>query len=479
MQRPFVLPVQTALGKYFYEVNRNEIVKVNEELFNYIKKVLESDEPELVEAAEAIKEQFADLQECGYLAPKRVERIEHPATSQVENYLNRGVQKLTLQVTQNCNLRCKYCIYSENSNLNQRSHSNNVMSWETAKRAIDFYRDHSADMESASIGFYGGEPLLAFPLIKNAVEYAEEIFEGREIIYAMTTNATLMTDEMIDFMLAHKFKLTFSVDGPKSVHDKNRVFRDGSGSYDTMMKNIQLAYDKDPQKLKDAMINMVVEGSQDYQELLTLFNEPALVNTTVRHSFIEEDNIAQRPSSEFITEYNYDRFLTLFEYFRGPKNKTYTNKLMEQNILSFSLNVGNFTTRVVQFTANPSGSCIPGKMRLFVNYAGDFYPCEKVNENQVVKIGSLDSGFDFDKVRAVINVGRLDEEKCKNCWTLALCGTCARVADDGQKLSSEQRNGICKNFKLAAYDKILERILAFENQEHKRVINHLNGVNEK
>lgn len=106
MQRPFVLPVQTALGKYFYEVNRNEIVKVNEELFDYIKKVLESDEPELVEAAEAIKEQFADLQECGYLAPKRVERIEHPATSQVENYLTRGMGKLTLQVTQNCNLRC-------------------------------------------------------------------------------------------------------------------------------------------------------------------------------------------------------------------------------------------------------------------------------------------------------------------------------------------------------------------------------------
>lgn len=468
MQRPFVLPVQTALGKYFYEVNRNEIVKVNEELFDYIKKVLESDEPELVEAAEAIKEQFADLQECGYLAPKRVERIEHPATSQVENYLSRCIGNLTLQVTQSCNLRCKYCIYSENSNLNQRSHSSNVMSWETAKRAIDFYRDHSIDMDSATIGFYGGEPLLAFPLIKKIVKYSEMVFEGRNIYFGMTTNATLMTEEVIDFMLAHNFKLTFSVDGPKKVHDKNRVFSNGMGSFDIMMKNIQLAFDKDPKKLNESIINMVVGGTQDYKELLPLFNEPALENITVRNSFVEEDNIPQSPSIEYTIEFSYDRFLTLVEYFRGPKNKTYVNKLVEQNIKAFSTDIENFSPRILLPTATPNGACVPGKTRLLVNCFGDFYPCEKVNEGAAMKIGSLDVGFNYDKIKNILNVGQLDSEKCKNCWAITLCGVCARVADTGEVLSKGLRNNACKNFQFTAYGKILGRILAFEDQHHKR-----------
>lgn len=469
MQRPFVLPVQTALGKYFYEVNRNEIVKVNEELFDYIKKVLESDEPELVEAAEAIKEQFADLQECGYLAPKRVERIEHPATSQVENYLNRGVQKLTLQVTQNCNLRCKYCIYSENSNLNQRSHSNNVMSWETAKRAIDFYRRSSIDFDDVTIGFYGGEPLLAFPLIKDVVRYAEEVFEGREIVFTITTNATLMNEEVIDFMLTHKFNITLSIDGPKRVQDKNRVFCDGSGSYDKMMENVKMAYDKDPKKLKDALVNMVVEPTQDYEELLTLFNEPVLQNVNARTAFVEEDNMTKGASRDYMEKYNYDRFLTFLEYFRG-ENKVYPNKIMEQETLSFSTSIGRFSTRVIQPIASPSGSCVPGKLRLFVNCFGDFYPCEKVNENSAMKIGSLDRGFDYDKVRKLLNAGQLDPERCKSCWAISLCGICPRVFDGNLRISAENHRRICNGFRLVAYNKIREKILVFENGQHMRDI---------
>ena len=103
------------------------------------------------------------------------------------------------------------------------------MSLETAKKAILFYREHSRDKDRAIIGFYGGEPLLAFPLIVESVKYAEEIFAGVDISFNITTNATLLTDEIIDFLLDHHFKLTFSLDGPNEVQDKNRIFANGSG----------------------------------------------------------------------------------------------------------------------------------------------------------------------------------------------------------------------------------------------------------
>ena len=134
--------------------------------------------------------------ECGYLSSANVKQIEHPLSNLSEHLLARGLEKMTLQVTQNCNLRCKYCIYSEVSNLSQRSHNENAMSFETAKNAIDFFGVHSRDKKQVAIGFYGGEPLLEFQLIKDAVSYAKKIFEGKDLSFHITTNATLMTDEM-------------------------------------------------------------------------------------------------------------------------------------------------------------------------------------------------------------------------------------------------------------------------------------------
>lgn len=182
MNKPFVLLVKTALGCYFYEVNRNEIVAVNSELYKYIEAVQKSSVPDEVSVSKEVFAQYRTLQECGYLSSNHIENIIHPATTNVRSFLNRGVQKLTLQVTQRCNLRCKYCIYSEKSNLEQRSHSSLSMSLDTAKRAIDFYYEHSIDCEQIVVGFYGGEPLLAFPLIKDIVKVCRRGFSGQRIV---------------------------------------------------------------------------------------------------------------------------------------------------------------------------------------------------------------------------------------------------------------------------------------------------------
>lgn len=82
-----------------------------------------------------------------------------------------------MQVTQNCNLRCQYCVYS-GSYIN-RVHNNKRMSVEVAKQAIDFLVKHSENSKEISIGFYGGEPLLEVPLIREVVDYAEGVFSGK------------------------------------------------------------------------------------------------------------------------------------------------------------------------------------------------------------------------------------------------------------------------------------------------------------
>ena len=84
-------------------------------------------------------------------------------------------------MTQQCNLRCEYCAYS--GIYDNRTHSNKRMSFETAKKSIDFFLDHSRDSESIAFGFYGGEPLLEASLIEKCIDYINKNVEGKEVNY--------------------------------------------------------------------------------------------------------------------------------------------------------------------------------------------------------------------------------------------------------------------------------------------------------
>ena len=98
------------------------------------------------------------FQEKGFCRESRLQEIEHPATGKIQSIVEKGLNQIVLQVTQNCNLRCSYCAYS--GSYYNRKHSNKQMSKETALRAVDFFMEHSSEIEDATIGFYGGEPLL-------------------------------------------------------------------------------------------------------------------------------------------------------------------------------------------------------------------------------------------------------------------------------------------------------------------------------
>ena len=474
VKKSLILPIKTVLGTYFYETNRNEVVSVSRELYDYIERV-QSGEPyddEVID--DSIKEQFDMLQSCGYLAQPQVEEVVHPASFQLDNLMSRGVNKLTLQVTQNCNLRCQYCIYSENSNLYQRVHSKNAMTLETAKKAILFYRQHAKDNKRISIGFYGGEPLLEFPLIVNAVAYAKEVFSGRHISFHITTNATLISDEIIDFLIENDFSLTFSIDGPKNVQDRNRVFPNGNGSYDVVIGNIKKMYQKSPDLVKRASISMVISQNQCYKELLELFDEPVLQGVKLIYSMVEEDGQTKRPSEQYIQDFNYDNFIALADYYRNGCCET-NNQLMAESVNVMAEDIRKFRSVSLASIAAPGGPCIPGKLKLFVDCFGRFFPCEKVNENDGMCIGSLEKGFDYDAIRKQMNVGKLAPDLCKSCWAFVLCDICVKRANDGDKLTLERRSSSCIQKKSAAYHKIMQKIVSYENGVHLRKMKHLLG----
>lgn len=471
--KPMIKLFRTPMGYYFYETQRNEIVSVSKELYKYIEYVINGDDLIQLRGSSAEKE-YKELVSYGYLQPSHIEKIKHSSTQSLELLMNRRIEKIYLQVTQRCNLRCEYCVYSEKKNLATRSHADNDMTFDTAKRAIEFYGEHSIDSDAKVIGFYGGEPLLNFQLIKQVIEYANDYFRGYPIYYTLTTNATLLKDDIIDFFAQNRVHVTVSLDGPKSIQNKNRRFANGEGTYDIVIRNLEKLKGKTNANTSFS-ISMVIDPDNDYDEIMNILNNPVLENAVINPSFIEEDGKTKPLSIRYNEQYQLDFFNGLLLFLRGDKTEI-KNRIILNQLDELEKEFFKMRTSVLGNEAAPSGPCIPGKMRLFSDFKGELFPCERVSETAAcMKIGDIYKGFNFDNINRLLNVAQLTADSCKNCWAFQLCSLCARFAVDNYELCGNKRREYCLMSKRDAYYKLTDKVLITENREHEKYMRKLLG----
>lgn len=160
----FRIPV----GYRLYDREKNKIIAITREEYQALNNILQK------KGSEEDQTVLQNFQKRGFCRNSVLRKIEHPATAKLHSVLANGLNQVVLQVTQNCNLRCSYCAYS--GSYFNRTHSKKRMSTETAIRAVDFFMSHSSEVSKSTIGFYGGEPLLEFSLIKKVVSYVEEYY---------------------------------------------------------------------------------------------------------------------------------------------------------------------------------------------------------------------------------------------------------------------------------------------------------------
>ncbi len=455
MGKPFIKLFRTPNAGYCFDVNKNEIFQIEWRTFYYLQEILSGKE-----AAGETPEEVKQLKEAGYLAEESVViEVKHPITDYLGDYLDRRLIKLTLQVTQDCNFRCKYCIYSEEHNDRQRSHSKKHMSWETAKKAVDFLWEHSADSSSINIGFYGGEPLLEIDLIRKVIEYSKELFAGKELDYSITTNGTLLTEDMIPYFKEHKVQLMISLDGPKEINDQNRVFQGGGGTFDTVMKKIRMVRRVDPDYAHKLQISMVMDPENDFDCINEIYiKEEQLDELFVTAAVVDQeyDGTVAKMSEEYRWKTRYQRFLALLSYM-GRIEKSNLSPLVEASTfadIERRLDVA-MGSRLFLVDA-PGGPCLPGQLRLFCTTEGKLFPCERVSEtSEVCCIGSLEKGFNLKKATDFLNVGKLTEEDCKRCWAFRYCSLCGKKADAGNgKLEATEKRKFCVDARGQAEGKI-------------------------
>lgn len=442
---PFIHTFKTPLGFYLYDVNTNEILKIEEDVYYYLQNGCTTD-------AKTIKK-VDILKKEGYLKCTHVKETKHPATELLPFYLRSKVSQLVLQVTQNCNLRCEYCVYS--GKYITREHTNKCMSYETAKKAIDFFREHSIEQDRVIIGFYGGEPLLEFELIRKCVEYAQIELKGKQINFALTTNATLLNEEIVNYFIKYSFNITISIDGPKEMHDKERRFANSNkGSFDVVMNNIKKIRERDEKYFnRFVRFNAVLLTDKSFRCIDQFFQGDEVFENAGISAHLVSDAFSKNPNKLdriYIEEQQYELFKFYLAQLKCIDNK-YASPLLYDRFMQMKVKREYDETshrKELLSKLHRGGPCIPGVMRLFVTVDEKLLPCEKVCEiADSVQIGTLDSGFDVEKVSNVLNIEKYTEEQCHECWAYSECSICFHCCDDKEETISESILKNCRRVK--------------------------------
>ena len=441
MQNVVIKTFKTPLGYYVYDRETNSLLSVDEGAYYAFERIASGND------TEEDRKILSQYQKKGFCNETGLKEIRNNHVDVIDYHLKNKVKKITLQVTQNCNLRCGYCSYS--GKYEQRTHTNNKMSFELMKKSVDFLMEHSVDvLEPVNIGFYGGEPLLEFENIKKIIAYIGEEYPDKQIVYSMTTNGTLLNDSVLEFLTDHTFNIMISLDGPKEIHNQQRVFADGRGSFDTVMNNIRHVKEQYPKIFSSLSFNTVIAPESDYKCVHDFFNakdvfeEDNSMSFGVVNPYNSKDSI--RYDDKYYISSNYENVKILFSKL-GIYNPDKTSKMLRSSFNKIRLFHDKLGKSVkMSHRGHPGGPCIPGVLRPFVDVNGNIFPCERVSEaSNVMKIGHIDTGYEVEKIKKLLNIGEVTADECKKCWNFIHCGICGAAMDDLNELSRDKKLREC------------------------------------
>lgn len=173
-------------------------------------------------------------------------------------------KKIMITVTENCNLQCVYCYEKEKNRK--------IMSFETAKKIIDYAYTFMDGYESMIIELHGGEPFMNFGLIQKIDQYVMEHYPNILVLFRTITNGTLIHGKVQEWLQERKdrYEVMLSLDGRQEQHDGNRKLLDGNGSFGQIdLAFFQKTWDNCPVSMtvNERNLGNLAEGTIWVQEL--------------------------------------------------------------------------------------------------------------------------------------------------------------------------------------------------------------------
>ncbi len=322
------------------------------------------------------------------------------------------LRALALELTKGCNLRCGYCFYADRTDAYDAA---NRMSEETAFRAVDRLVEDAPAGEAAHLHFFGGEPLLDFPLVKATTEYAlrRAAEKQRKITFEVTTNGTRFDDAVIDHLNRHAFQVGVSFDGPPEIQDSARPWKGGS-SHALALPGIRKLVESrrgTPLEAKTHCSVVVTRRDLDLVKITRYleelgFRKILLTSATDNQSqpifaFRESDLPALREAYDRLAA-EYERRVRAGE----PVAENWFPDLMER-LLSGE--------RRTQF-------CGGGMDYLGVAADGKLHLCYRFFENDEFAMGDVKSGVDRTVTQRLLDESIEKRPTCSTCWARHFCG---------------------------------------------------------
>jgi uncharacterized protein len=330
------------------------------------------------------------------------------------------LQSLVMNLTNQCNLSCTYCYEFGEDKVATPDGKPKFMDIETAKASVEFLLEQSKGRKSVHITFFGGETLMNFPLLKEVVTYATERAseQGRSVDFSLTTNATLLTPAIIEFLSENSIGVTVSMDGPPELHNKLRVFANGRGSYDIIAPRVKALIQGHRTRAITARVTLtkgVTDVIRIYRHLKDElgFHEIGFAPVTTspdRLYSIDEGGM----------DGVLDQFYTLAE--------EYLEYALRGEMHGFT-NVSDTIAELYQ-GVNKSHPCGAGLGLVGVGPSGDIAPCHRFVDSDTHTIGHISTGLDLDKQNDFLSRGHIGAKyDCHSCWARPLCaGGCHHEA---------------------------------------------------
>lgn len=325
----------------------------------------------------------------------------------------------TFIVTEKCQLNCKYC-YLVGKN------SNNKMTYETATKAVDyiFSEPMLQDSDSVVFDFIGGEPLLEIGLISKIMNYISITMEEHNHKWQssfeirLTTNGLLYSHPQVqNFINRYKqyLSISISIDGNKKKNDKNRIYKDGTGSYNHIIDNVRLWINQFPNEGTKMTISHddVPYINESLRHLVNLGIKRIDVNPVIEDVWEEGDDIKFQEQLIKFADYIIDN-----------------NLWQDLQISSFEDYLGHPLERQQRLV--PCGT-----MSLSIDPHGNLYSCIRfaaysLRSKKPMNIGNIHKGLDKNKIRTLDlhynNV--VSPDKCLECEVASGCKWCPAESYD-------------------------------------------------
>ncbi|PYP88092.1 MAG: quinohemoprotein amine dehydrogenase maturation protein [Blastocatellia bacterium AA13] len=330
------------------------------------------------------------------------------------------LQTAVLNVTNQCNLSCSYCYEYGEDRIASSEGKTKFMEEETARQAIDLLFEQSHDRRSVHVTFFGGETLLNFEVVKSAVEYARKraAETGKYVDFSMTTNATMLTEEIIEFLVKNNIGVTVSIDGPKESNDRFRVFQGGKGSYDVIAPKIRELLKTHRGRPIGARVTLTAQ----------VVNVKAIFRHLTEEMGFTEVGFAPVTTSPVrlyaIGSNGLDDILTQF----AELAEEYLAHALRNEHHGFS-NISD-TLQELHHGVSKAYPCGAGLGLIGVSPSGDLGLCHRFVDSEAGLIGHLNTGIDRTAQRAHLTSGHINNKyDCHTCWARPVCsGGCYHEA---------------------------------------------------